>query len=353
MTCGDEQYKEILTLAGGANLGINVALGSSSGGRPARVPNVAATEVNVKADHDNGNQVPPPGPLAHVAPVEGVTYIRTMEILDRRLVQKGIKEVAQVLIQWEHIARDQAFGGVHGCYDGKANASQFMEGLTHVFQAHVDDFIGNLVLSKPNPPISCLITDSFHVWGSTVAKKHNLVNVSLWTEPATVLTVFYHSDLLKSSATLSVMDIMEIAKGIMISKVSFIWVLHHNILVSGERNILPLVFEEETADRGLIVPWCSQLAVLSHPAVGADEHTNRKLVVDDWRIGVNLFTGRLIRREVVAENIGKIMSKSDESRKNIEKTKMILQNSLSDKGSSEKNLNQFIEDMKNKILRKN
>ncbi|XP_015057990.1 UDP-glycosyltransferase 86A1-like [Solanum pennellii] len=388
-------------------------------------------------------------------------------------------------------------------FDRRANASQFMIGLTHVFQAHVDDFIENLVLSKPNPPVSCIIADSFHVWGSMIAKKYNLVNVSFWTEPATALTVFYNADLLKrnghfgrhdkyddtisyipgiqaikpedlpsycqdadpndikyvfkciedaqkadivigntvqelesstisalqeqqpfyaigplcptnftkktistnllpatdytnwlnnkqdgtvlyisfgSLVNLSKQDILEIAQGILISKVSFIWVLRHNILVSGERNIMPLGFEEETADRGLVVPWCSQLAVLSHPAVGGflthcgwnsilesilckvpmvcfpvigDQLTNRKLVVDDWRIGVNLCTRGLIRREVVAENIGKIMNKSDESRKNIDKTKMILQNALSDEGSSDKNLNQFIQDMKNKILQKN
>ncbi|MCD9640191.1 hypothetical protein HAX54_025336 [Datura stramonium] len=388
-------------------------------------------------------------------------------------------------------------------FDRRANARQFMKGLTHVFQTHVDDFIENLVLSKPNPPISCIIADSFHVWGSMIAKKYNLVNVSFWTEPATVLTVFYHMNLLKSNghfgshdkyedtiryipgvqtikpedlpsycqdddpsacnyvfkcikdaqkadfvigntvqelesstisalqvqqpfyaigpvfptsftkrtistsllpasdctnwlnskqdgtvlyisfgslANLSKQDILEIAQGILISKVSFIWVLRHNILGSGERNILPLGFEEETTGRGLVVPWCSQLAVLSHPAVGgflthcgwnsilesmwckvpmvcfpvlADQLTNRKLVVDDWRIGVNLCTRGLIRRELVAENIGRIMSRSDELKKNIEKTKIILQNALSDEGSSEKNLNQFIEDMKNKILQKN
>lgn len=389
-------------------------------------------------------------------------------------------------------------------FDWSANASQFVEGLIHVFQAHVDDFIENLVLSKPNPPISCIIADSFHVWGSTIAEKYNLVNVSFWTEPATVLTVYYHMDLLKSNghfgchdkcedtirylpgvqaieptdlpsyfqdadpntvmhrfvfkcledaqkadfvisntvqelesspisalqekqpfyaigplfptsftkrtistnllpvsdytnwlnskqdgtvlyisfgslANLSKQDILEIAQAILISKVSFIWVLRHNILGSEERNILPLGFEEETAGRGLVVPWCSQLAVLSHPAVGGflthcgwnsilesiwckvpmvcfpiltDQFTNRKLVVDDWRIGVNLCTGRLIRKEVAAENIGRIMSKSDELRKNIEKTKMILQKALSDEGSSEKNLTQFIEDMKNMILQK-
>lgn len=61
---------------------------------------------------------------------------------------------------------------------------------------------------------------------------------------------------------MSKQDILEIAQGILISKVSFIWVLHHNILGSAERNILPRRFEEETVGRGLAVPWCSQLAVL-------------------------------------------------------------------------------------------
>lgn len=78
-------------------------------------------------------------------------------------------------------------------------------------------------------------------------------------------TVLYIS--FGSLVNLSKQDILEIAQGILISKVTFIWVLRHDILVSGERNILPLGFEEETTGRGLIVPWCSQLAVLSHPAV--------------------------------------------------------------------------------------
>ncbi|XP_016434304.1 UDP-glycosyltransferase 86A1 [Nicotiana tabacum] len=389
-------------------------------------------------------------------------------------------------------------------FERRAKADQFVEGLIHVFEAHVDDFIEKLILSKPDPPVSCIIADSFHVWASTIAKKYNLFNVSFWTEPATVLTIYYHMDLLKSKghfgchdkcedtiryipgvqaiepadlpsycqdpdsstvmprfvfkcledaqkadfvicntvqelessaisviqekqpfyaigpvfpasftkrtisagllpesdytdwlnskqdgtvlyisfgslANMSKQDILEIAQGILISKVSFIWVLRHNILGSGERNILPRRFEEETVGRGLVVPWCSQLAVLSHPAVGGflthcgwnsilesiwckvpmvcvpiltDQFTNRKLVVNDWRIGVNLCTGRLIRREEVAENIGRIMSKSDDLRKNIERTKMVLHNALSDEGSSKKNLNQFIEEMKNKILQK-
>ncbi|KAM3200785.1 hypothetical protein P3L10_033148 [Capsicum annuum] len=77
-------------------------------------------------------------------------------------------------------------------FDGGTQACSWK--VSFMFSRH---FIENLVLSKPNPLISCIIADSFHVWASTIAKKYNLVNVSFWTEPATVLTVYYHMDLLK------------------------------------------------------------------------------------------------------------------------------------------------------------
>ncbi|KAK6775420.1 hypothetical protein RDI58_026421 [Solanum bulbocastanum] len=212
-------------------------------------------------------------------------------------------------------------------FDRSANASQFMIGLTHVFQAHVDDFIENLVLSKPNPPVSCIITDkdlpsycqdadpnetkyvfkciedaqkADIVIGNTVQELESSTILALQEQqpfyaigpicptnftkktistnllPATDYTNWLNSKQdgtvlyisFGSLVNLSKQDILEIAQGILISKVSFIWVLRHNILGSEERNILPLGFEEETAGRGLVVPWCSQLAVLSHPAVG-------------------------------------------------------------------------------------
>lgn len=251
-----------------------------------------------------------------------------------------------------------------------------------------DFVISNTVQELESSPISALQEKQpFYAIGPLFPTSFTKRTISMNLLPASDYTNWLNSKQdgtvlyisFGSLINLSKQDILEIAQAILISKVSFIWVLRHNILGSEERNILPLGFEEETAGRGLVVPWCSQLAVLSHPAVGVflthcgwnsilesiwckvpmvcfpiltDQLTNRKLVVDDWRIGVNLCTGRLIRKEVAAENIGRIMSKSDELRKNIEKTKMILQKALSDEGSSEKNLTQFIEDMKNMILQK-
>ncbi|CAK9155274.1 unnamed protein product [Ilex paraguariensis] len=83
-------------------------------------------------------------------------------------------------------------------FDRSLNHDQFVEGLLHVFSAHVDELVGKLV--QATPPVTCLIADTFYVWPATIAKKYNLVNVSFWTEPALVFTLYYHLDLLKENS---------------------------------------------------------------------------------------------------------------------------------------------------------
>lgn len=82
-------------------------------------------------------------------------------------------------------------------FDRSVNHDQFAEGLLHVFSAHVDKLVGNLV--KSDPPVTCIIADTFYVWTSAIATKYNLVSVSFWTEPALVLSLYYHLELLKKN----------------------------------------------------------------------------------------------------------------------------------------------------------
>ena len=82
-------------------------------------------------------------------------------------------------------------------FDRSLNHDQFMEGLLHVFSSHVDELVGKVVHS--DPPVTCLISDTFFVWSSMIADKYNLVNVSFWSEPVLVLTLYYHLDLLKKN----------------------------------------------------------------------------------------------------------------------------------------------------------
>lgn len=82
-------------------------------------------------------------------------------------------------------------------FDRSLHHDQFFEGIMHVFPAHVDELVGKMVLEDPT--IDTLIVDTFYVWPSSIARKHNLVNVSFFTEPALVLTSYYHAHLLEKN----------------------------------------------------------------------------------------------------------------------------------------------------------
>ncbi|KAL3628449.1 hypothetical protein CASFOL_027495 [Castilleja foliolosa] len=171
--------------------------------------------------------------------------------------------------------------------------------------------------------------------------------------------------------------IEEIAYGLLLSEVNFIWVVRDGNLDSGDANVLPVGFEDDIKDKGLIVPWCNQITVLSNRAVGGflthngwnstvesmwcgvpmicypvafDQPTNRKLVVDDWKIGINLCDGESVNRFEVAERIKSIMSKSLMVEAN--KVKGQMRKALEVEGSSERNFDLFTKDLEAKLCAK-
>ncbi|CAN8247202.1 unnamed protein product [Cochlearia groenlandica] len=175
-------------------------------------------------------------------------------------------------------------------------------------------------------------------------------------------------------------DLIEIAHGILSSGISFVWVVRPDIVSSSETNPLPERFETETRDRGIVIPWCCQMTVLSHKSIGGflthcgwnsilesiwcqvpllcfplltDQVTNRKLVVDDWEIGMNLCEDRsFVGREEVKMNIDRLMC-GGESRKKVKdaigRVKMSLEGALSNTGSSKMNLGLFIDGLLAKV----
>ncbi|KZV19605.1 hypothetical protein F511_10508 [Dorcoceras hygrometricum] len=388
-------------------------------------------------------------------------------------------------------------------FDRSLNHDQFFEGIMHEFPALVDEFVGHLV--RDDPTINSLIVDTFYVWPSMIANKYRLANISFFTEPALVLTLYYHIELLRkhghfacaenridaidyipgvksiipsdlvsylqakddiystvhqiiykafedakkadfiicntvqeleedtisalqekqafysigpifppgftkghistslwpesdclrwletkrqgsvlyvsfgSYAHTSKRDIEEIAHGLMQSGVDFIWVLRPDIVSSDEPDFLPEGFEDRVRGRGLIVPWCNQIEVLTNQCVGGflthcgwnsileslycgvplicyplltDQFTNRKLVVDDLKVGINLRDENLsLSRIRVSEKIKYLMhaDESGEIRGQVNKVKKLLEDATGVSGSSEVNLNQFIRDLKAKI----
>lgn len=173
--------------------------------------------------------------------------------------------------------------------------------------------------------------------------------------------------------------ILEIAEGLLLSEVSFIWVLRPGIVSYDDDEILTVGFKNRIKDRGLIVPWCNQNLVLSNPAIGGflthcgwnsilesiwcrvpmicyplftDQITNRKLVVDDWKIGINLCDGLSISREEVGDKIKLLMGggKSNGLKEEMERVREIMQTALV--GSSDSNFDQFLQDLTAKFSKK-
>lgn len=215
----------------------------------------------------------------------------------------------------------------------------------------------------------------------------SLVPTSLWSESDCTQwldtkprgSVLYVS--FGSYAHVTHNDLVEIATGLLLSGVSFVWVLRADIVSSEEPDPLPEGFREELGDRSMIIPWCCQIQVLAHPSVGGflthcgwnsvlesmwcevpmlcfplytDQFTNRKLVVDDWKIGTNLCDKKRIMRAEVSQKVGRLMSEKtgDKYRSAIKDVKKGLENALRPDGSSEMNLDQFIKDLKFSIQKK-
>ena len=98
--------------------------------------------------------------------------------------------------------------------------------------------------------------------------------------------------------------------------------------------------------------WC-KVPLLCYPLY-TDQFTNRKLVVEDWKIGINLSNHKLVTKEEAAKNIKCLMNKEsgDKYRNAVQEVKTTMENALKSNGSSQQNMDQFIKDLKAKIQKR-
>lgn len=158
------------------------------------------------------------------------------------------------------------------------------------------------------------------------------------------------------------------------SDVNFLWVLRpRTVLLDESDNMLPVGFKDVVRSRGMIVPWTNQIAVLSHPAIGgfvthcgwnsvlesmwykvpmlcfplfSDQFTNRKLVVDDWKVGINLCNEKPLRKDIATQiKSFMIQQKGGQLRNNINMFSKVLGDALQVGGSSWKNLHLFVQQL--------
>lgn len=95
----------------------------------------------------------------------------------------------------------------------------------------------------------------------------------------------------------------------------------------------------------------SEVPLLCFPLL-TDQFTNRKLVVDDWGIGINLGDRCwLIRKEEVSENVSRLMDEKSgaEFKSAVREMKKTLKDALMTNGSSNRNMECFIRDLETKV----
>ncbi|KAA8527889.1 hypothetical protein F0562_035242 [Nyssa sinensis] len=180
-----------------------------------------------------------------------------------------------------------------------------------------------------------------------------------------------------SILTLSKQQKEEIARGLLESGRPFLWVIRAKENGEEEKDDDKLSCMEELQQQGMIVPWCSQVEVLSHPSLGCfvthcgwnstleslvsgvpvvafpywtDQGTNAKLIEDAWKTGVRVKPNPdgVVEGEEIKRCIETVMGdgeiRGNEMRKNAEKWKDLARKAVNG-GSSDMNLKAFVEEI--------
>ncbi|MCL7030811.1 hypothetical protein MKW94_027423 [Papaver nudicaule] len=163
---------------------------------------------------------------------------------------------------------------------------------------------------------------------------------------------------------------------------NFLWVVRQT-----EENKIPSTFRKDFvtspgSEKGMVITWCPQMEVLSHPALGcfvthcgwnstmeslslgvpmiafpqcSDQPTNAKCVEDLWKVGIRVKVDEngILRKDELEICIKEVMEgeKGKEMRKNADKWKELAVQAVSDGGSSDKNVAEFLEAVKSEKVK--
>ncbi|MCL7022723.1 hypothetical protein MKW94_013167 [Papaver nudicaule] len=180
-----------------------------------------------------------------------------------------------------------------------------------------------------------------------------------------------------SMAVLKQEQIEEIAWVLLGCDYSFLWVVRQT-----EENKIPSTFRTDIStsagsEKGLVITWCPQLEVLSHPALGcfmthcgwnstmeslslgapmitfpqwSDQPTNAKSVEDLWKVGIRVKVDEdgILRKKELELCIKEAMEgeKGMEMKQNANKWKELAVQAVNEGGSSDKNVDEFLEAVK-------
>ncbi|GJN20737.1 hypothetical protein PR202_gb08150 [Eleusine coracana subsp. coracana] len=171
-------------------------------------------------------------------------------------------------------------------------------------------------------------------------------------------------------------ELHEIARGVLRSGARFLWVLRPDVVSADDPDPLPDGFATQAQGRGIVVPWCCQVEVLSHAAVGGflthcgwnsvlesvwagvpmlcfplltDQFTNRRIVVREWGAGASIGDRGAVRADEVRARIDGLMGDGEEGarlREQVGKRRATLQAAVAPGGSSKRNFDELVDDLR-------
>ncbi|ERN20305.1 UDP-glycosyltransferase 74E1 [Amborella trichopoda] len=202
-------------------------------------------------------------------------------------------------------------------------------------------------------------------------EQEKLVNCLGWVNERPDGSVVYVS--FGSLASLITEQMEEIASALRSSKRPFLWVVKPPRAHEQGRNSLPDGFLDATTEQGLVVPWCPQLDVLAHRAIGcfvthcgwnstleaisqgvpmvavpqwSDQPTNAKFISDVWKMGIRVEVDdkKMVQRGELERCIREIMDgeKGAEFRENAQRWKGLARAAVAERGTSDNNIEEFV-----------
>ncbi|KAI5397726.1 UDP-glycosyltransferase 87A1 isoform X2 [Lathyrus oleraceus] len=198
---------------------------------------------------------------------------------------------------------------------------------------------------------------------TSVSTDHDYIN---WLDNQPFGSVLYVSQ--GSFLSVSSEQIEEIANGLHESGVRFLWIMR------GESS----KWKNICGDKGFVLPWCDQLRVLMHSAIGGfwshcgwnstreglfcgvpfltfpimmDQPMNSKCIVEDWKVGwrveKEVKEDVLITRKEIAKLVKRFMDLDDDDevkgmRKRARELQEICQCAVASGGSLENNMKEFL-----------
>ncbi|KAJ4959327.1 hypothetical protein NE237_026438 [Protea cynaroides] len=192
-----------------------------------------------------------------------------------------------------------------------------------------------------------------------------------WLNSKTNASVVYVS--FGSLSELSKPQMEAIENGLLESRRPFLWVIRKG---EEDKEKIMATFEQKNQG-GLIVPWCSQVEVLSHPSVGcfvthcgwnstleglvagipmvafpqwSDQPTNAKLIQDVWRTGVRVKVSDedgIAKSEEIVRCLETVMEgeSGEEMRKAAKRWSVLSREAVKDGGSSDRSVRAFMEEI--------